>query len=101
MNSYNIVNGTSYHKDTPKEVIAILESSRADKSRLAFVYGYPSGNEWEESEVMSGHVGRSTGDIKVPLLLKTKASTGGESILDHCIVKIMESVGKKVLYKKA
>ena len=95
-----IVNGTSYHNDTPQEVIDILENARLNNKRLILTYGFPNGNEWGDDEPIRGCIGRSVGTVKIPVLLKTKRSTGGEGILDHCIVKIQESIGRKCLYRK-
>jgi hypothetical protein len=93
-----IVNDTTYKDDTPKEVIDILERSRTTKLRLRIHYGdTKTGRAW--GDVKRGHVGRSTGRVKIPLMIKTRNSTGGEGILDHCIVLITESRGGRVLYK--
>jgi uncharacterized protein (UPF0248 family) len=95
-----IVNGITYHKDTPDAVIAILEKSRKEKLRIVLTYGDPiSKKEWESCTPERGHVGNSTGTIKIPLLIRTRRSLGGEGILDHRIVKIVESKGGRVLYK--
>lgn len=95
-----IVNGITYHKDTPDAVIAILEKSRKEKLRIVLTYGDPiSKKEWESCTPERGHVGNSIGTIKIPLLIRTSRSLGGEGILDHCIVKIVESKGGRVLYK--
>lgn len=97
---YKIVNGTFYKKDTPDEVIDILEDSRINKTRLIFDFGdIKTGQSWGEVDDIAGHVGRSTGNIKIPLLIKTSRSFGGGALLDNCIVKISLSKGKKVLYQ--
>jgi hypothetical protein len=38
------------------------------------------------------------GPIKVPLMIPTAASCGGPAILDHCIIRIIETRSKRVLY---
>lgn len=87
-----IVNGTTYHDETPKEVIDILERSRNTRLRLRIHYGdTETGCEW--GDVERGHVGRSSGQIKIPLVIKTRNSLGGAGVLDHCIVLIAESKG--------
>lgn len=99
---YKVVNGTSYHTETPDAVIRILESSRAwTQARLILIYGDAlTGKPWgPDATPNRGHVGRSTGTSKIPLLIRTRRSTGGEAILDHCIVEIRTSIGNKVLYK--
>lgn len=93
-----VISGTTYKKATPKEVIALLEDSRINRKRLLITYGNSvTGEPW--GDVVRGHVGRSTGDWKIPILIKTKRSLGGEAILDDCIVKIQESKGGKILWQ--
>lgn len=85
-----IVNGTSYHDETPKAVIECLEAARVSGSRIRVFYGdQVTGRCWMDEYDTIGRVGRSTGTKKIPLLIKTKRSFGGCAILDHCIVKIM------------
>lgn len=105
MADYVIVNGTSYDAETPAEVVKILESYRrqpalhpVDPERLRIFYGdSKTGQIWED-EPVSGYVSRSTGDVKIPLLIYRKGSTGGEAIMDRCIMRIELSRGKKLLY---
>ena len=98
-NSYKEVNGTSYHQETPNEVILILEASRLNKNRLLLDYGdVKTGKSWGESYDIVGHIGRSNGSIKIPLLIHNKRSLGGCGLLDHCIIKISNARGKAVLY---
>jgi hypothetical protein len=88
---YKIVNGTAYHIETPDRIIEIIEealhSDRTICLRLC-LGDTVSGKDWGETNDVTGYIGRSTGDIKVPLLLKSKRSSGGGSLLDHCIIKI-------------
>ena len=93
--NYKIVNGTSYHEETPDAVIAILEKSRQEKMRLIITYvSESSSGDFLER----GYVGRSTGEIKIPLLIRTKRSLGGSAILDNHIFKI-EDVKRRLLYR--
>jgi hypothetical protein len=82
-----IVNGTSYHDETCKEVISWLETSRELKQRIRIFYG-DKGRCWNDEYDTIGHIGRSTGMQKIPLLIKNSRSYGGGGILDHCIVRI-------------
>ena len=89
--SYKIVNGTAYKEKTPDNIIQIIEEARNDRNiRLRFQWGDVStGRDWGGVlNTAAGYIGRSTGSIKIPLLIKTTRSHGGESILDDCIVKI-------------
>ena len=96
---HKTIDGTSYHSLTDDKAIEVLENSRHTKKRIVLVYGdVNTGKVW--GDIDRGHIGRSTGDIKIPIIIKTCRSTGGHAILDHCILEIRESVGGKVLYKK-
>ena len=96
--AYQVVNGTYYHVDTPQKVIDILEQARANGQRVRVFYGDTvTGKDWMEEWDTIGTIGRSMGPVKVPLLIPRKNSTGGGSLLDHCIVRI--TVDGKDLYK--
>ena len=100
MKQYQIVNGTSYVSRTPDEVIRVLESARSNRTRLHISQGdTDTGRDWLEEFETHGYVGRSMGPIKVPLLIANRRSIGGSAILDHCIVRIRESAGGRVLYQ--
>ena len=97
---YNIVDGTYYDATTPQTVVNILEQSRKARSdyRLIIFYGNPkTGQAW--GDIVECFVGRSTGEIKIPLAVYNSRSTGGGGLLDSCIVKILSACGKKTLYK--
>jgi len=95
-----IVNGTHFHQETPDQLIRVLELSRRTKLRLVIEYGnIKTGEVWKDSTPNRGHIGRSTGDCKIPLLIRTRRSSGGESVLDNCILEVRESKGGKILFK--
>jgi hypothetical protein len=86
---YKVVNGTYYHEQTPDKVIETLEYARQTGARIRVFYGdVESGRDWMEIYGTNGYVGRSTGQVKVPLLITSSRSIGGDPILDHCIVRI-------------
>lgn len=88
---YKIVKGTAYHEETPDAVIEIIEEALHSNRtiRLRFCFGdTDTGKDWCEENYTLGYIGRSSGEIKVPLLLESRKSSGGGSLLDHCIVKI-------------
>ena len=103
MVDYVEFNGTSYHKDTPQKVIEILDSNLNGyrQQRLRFYFGDAlTGRDWKEEYDIYGYVGRSTGQVKIPLLIHNRSSTGGGALLDDCIVKITESKAPhRVLYQ--
>jgi hypothetical protein len=97
---YKVVNGTSYHDETPDEVVRVLENARANRTRIVLDYGdVKTGESWGEVYDIAGYIGRSTGSIKVPLLIHNARSMGGGAILDHCIISIKTSAGKYPLYQ--
>ena len=101
---YKIIQETAYHIDTPDRVVMLLERSRQERIRLRLYYGdKETGRDWCEVYDTVGYVGRSTGRIKIPLLIKTSRSSGGGAILDNCIVKIeyanKAKQGRRVLYQ--
>jgi hypothetical protein len=93
-----IVNGTTYNDKTPRAVVDILERARQSRERICIRYGdTETGRDWGDPR-MCGRVGRSTGAVKIPLLIKTSRSTGGEGLLEHVIIRITGS-GGQVLYE--
>ena len=98
INKYKKVNGTSCHKETSQEVINILEQTRLSCKRIRLWLG-EDGKSWNEENDIIGYIGRSTGEYKIPLLIKNSRSLGGGGLLDHCIIKISDCMTKKVLYQ--
>jgi len=88
---YQIVNGTYYDDRTNKEVIDILEKYRKNQEFIVIHYGHTTGDktglDWLEENDVRGRIGRSTGSIKVPLMVES-GQIGGDAILDHCIIRI-------------
>ena len=96
---FQVVNGTYYDVRTPIEVTKVLEKARLNRTRLHISLGDAvTGNDWIEEFECFGFIGRSTGSIKIPLILPLSRSIGGGAILDHCIVRIRHSSGGKVLW---
>ena len=93
-------NGTTYDDRTPQAVIDVLERVRMSETRIIVAYGdTDTGRDWNDRYDIAGRVGRSMGPVKVPLLLHNRRSLGGTQMLDHCIVKIVTAIGKRVLYQ--
>ncbi len=100
MKEFKVVNGTYFDVRTPIEVINVLEKARLNRTRLHISLGdSESGRDWLEEFECFGFIGRSTGSIKVPLILPLSRSIGGGAILDHCVVRIRHSSGGRVLYQ--
>ena len=97
---YIEVNGTSYRNETNKNVIDTLEMCRKNDIRIIVDYGdVKTGRSWGEIHDITGYVGRSTGSVKIPLLVYNKRCYGGGALLDNCIIKISTTKGKRVLYE--
>lgn len=94
------MNGTTYHSDTPIKMVELLERLRNDQTRVRFHWGdTTNGEDWGDMYGVEGRIGRSTGTVKVPLLIHNKRSSGGRAILDHCIVKITTTNGRRTIYQ--
>jgi len=89
---------TWFHLETPFEVRRILERYRKSRKPIRVFYGdRETGRDWLEENDVTGIVARTSGIFKVPILLKI-GETWGTSILDHCIVKLMDVEDRRVLW---
>jgi len=99
---YQTFNGTSYHKETSREIIEILDNALNSYQdiRIRVCYGdAKTGKDWEERFGVCGYIGRSTGRVKIPLMISKINSLGGSAISDHCIVKIEKKYRGEQNYK--
>lgn len=99
---YIEVNGMSYHEDTDQRVIDVLDTLHRDgqDTRIRIYLGdTKTGESWLEEYGTMGYVGRSTGSVKVPLLLKNKRSRAGGAISTDSIVQITDTRGRRVYYQ--
>ena len=86
---YKVLNGTYYHIETSDSLVILLERLRAKEVRLRFHWGdTETGRDYGDRYDVSGTISRSTGPIKIPILIHNARSHGGGGILTHCIVKI-------------
>lgn len=94
-----IVDGTTYDDKADPRVIRILEEARQSGRRLCVRYGdRKTGRDWGDMRAC-GRVGRSMGPTKIPILLRTSRSTGGEGLLEASIVQITDPVRRRKLYE--
>ncbi len=95
------MNGTSYDVRTPNEVVRILGQARQNRTRLHVSLGETegpeSGRDWLEENDVYGFIGRSTGSVKIPLLIHNRRSLGGPGLLDHCVVRIRYTTGRRAV----
>jgi hypothetical protein len=96
---YRRHDGIYFHVATPLEVVRALNAARQAGTRIRIRLGdTATGRDWLEEFDVEGYVGNSTGPLKVPLLLHNRRSHGGGAILDHCIVRIVETRTGRVHY---
>lgn len=95
MKKYKLIqDGTNlpiaYGEKTPDELIKHLEYARKNRSKIKIYLGdSENGRDWMEEMDKTGTIGLSRGkDARYPLLIKTKRSYGGGSLMDDCIVKL-------------
>lgn len=96
---YKVVNGISFDARTPDNVCNILArhcGGRNQRVRI-FLGDTKTGKDWCEVYDTIGYIGRSTGTIKIPLMIPRVDSCGGGAILDYCIVKI--TIDKQTVYQ--
>lgn len=81
--------GTYYRDTTPERVVYWLEQAREHRYPVRLFLGdSATGRDWLEEHYTRGRVGRSTGTIKVPLLVP-EGEHGGPAISCDCIVRLI------------
>jgi len=96
---YWLYGGLYFTEGTNEKVMQIISDAFKSRTRLIFDYGdITTGKSCNETFDTTGYIGRSTGEIKVPLLVYNSRSYGGGA-LTSSIVKITTSKGKIVLYQ--
>ena len=95
---YKEMNGTYFNVNTPDRVIEILENARRNDQRIRVFYGdSTTGRDWLEEHDVIGTIGRSSGNVTIPILLSKISSNAGGAILTDCIVKITRD--KQTIYE--
>lgn len=82
-----------YINGTDPEIINIIDKAYANRTRLRIWYNTANIDGTQVCHpnfAESGYIGRSTGKIKTPILLKTRYSSGGHAINTNCIVGIQQ-----------
>jgi hypothetical protein len=92
--------GTCYHQETSDQVIRLLEKLQKTSAEVRIFYGdTQTGQSWHDEFDVVGRIGRSTGSIKIPLLVP-RDDCGGPGLLDHCIIRIDSRDGTLYQHKK-
>jgi hypothetical protein len=85
--------------ETPEATKIALVNGYRSNHRFRVWYGdVQSGKSWNEENDICGYIGKSSGSIKIPLLLANNRSMGGGSLMADCIVKIYNITLEKVVY---
>lgn len=93
-----VVNGVEFDAKTPERVVSTLLNYMGTGQRIRVFYGdTKTGRDWCEEYDTMGYVSRSTGQVKIPLLINNRKSWGGGGILDDCIVRI--TVDRRDVYR--
>jgi len=75
---------------TPTKICSVLNRAYVNRDILKFYWGdVNTGIPWGEENDIIGYIGRSTGQINVPLLVEP-GHTGGSEISTDCILAIKE-----------
>lgn len=88
---YKVYNGTSYHIDTPQEIVERLEYARVNRKRVLITYkkGYEDFTGYTKDGLnVHMYIGRSTGTVKIPLHIISSRSRGGAGLCDDLIEKV-------------
>jgi hypothetical protein len=90
--------GMWFHPDTPRPVRKVLNEAFKHGFSIRIFYGDTvTGKDWLEECDVLGSIHQSSGILKVPILIDA-GSIGGPSILDHCIVRIVDVTTGQELY---
>lgn len=88
-----------YNPRTPEKVRRVLERARREGLTLRLFLGdATTGRDWLEENDVVGRVGRSTGKLKIPLLVP-EGDVGGPGILDANVVRILDADTGEELYR--
>ena len=92
-----IIDGTTYADGTPQLVTIALDNARKYRVRVRLFYGDPkTGRDSEQEYDVTGYVSRSTGPVKIPILLASNRSMSGPEIDTAYIVRLL--VGGRDVY---
>jgi hypothetical protein len=92
---------TYFDPGTPVEIARALESCRKARTKVRLVLGDPgTGESWLDEHDVVGTIGRSTGVLKVPLLVEDGESGGG-AILTACVLCIIDWASGRVRARQA
>lgn len=100
VSTYKVYHEVYYDQETPDDLIKLLHRLHESQTRFRVFYGdKETGRDWLEECDTMGRMGVSTGEIKIPLLIKNSRSWGGVGLLTHCILKLVDLGTGNVLWQ--
>lgn len=92
---------TYFDPGTDPRAARALETCRRDGRQVRLMLGdIATGRCWLSEHVVVGRIGRSTGTLKVPLLVEPGADGGG-AILTNCLLRVIDWKTGRDLYRHA
>ena len=92
------LNETWHDSDALPEVCKVIDRCFRNGTRVRLFYGdTETGREWGEENDVLGSIGRSVGPLKSPILI-LKGEHSGTTILEHCLLKIMDANTRRILW---
>lgn len=90
----------TFNNETSDKIKECIEYCYNSKLRIRIWYGdTKTGVSWLDEYDMVGTIERSTGQQKIPLLIKNSRSLGGSGILCHCIIRIDVISSRRTIYE--
>ena len=83
-----------------EDLMSLIVRAWEHRFRIRIFYGdIHTGRSWNEEYDVMGIVGRSTGNIKIPILLSRKNSNYGGALLLSSVIRVDDIEDKKTLWK--
>ena len=90
---------TYFDPGTDPKAARALDNCRRDGRKVRLVLGdTATGRCWLDEHDVVGHIGRSTGSLKVPLLIEP-GEDGGAAILTDCLLRLIAWESGRDLYR--
>lgn len=89
-----------YDAKTPEDLCNIIDNLFTSRERIVVDYGNTKTKEsWNETFDTKGRIGRSTGVVKIPLLVYNSRSYGGGALSTASILCIKTTKGGLIKYQ--
>ena len=93
-------NKLEVYNNVNDSLMNVLLNSYVYNFRIRIWYGDPkTGRSWNEEYDTMGRIGRTNGNIKIPILLNNSRSWGGGAVLVGSIIRIDDIEDKRTLWE--